>query len=46
MAKGKVCIYIEKEYYEKIKKLAKKADRKISYYINNIFKNFLKNKRG
>ena len=38
----RITIYIDKKYYLKIKILAAKADRKVSYYINEIFEKALK----
>lgn len=46
MAYKRITIYIEEHYYQKIKKLAARSDRKISAVINRIFKNFLSKKRG
>lgn len=36
--KKKITIYIEPEYYEQLKKVAKRKDRSVSWYINNIFR--------
>jgi len=39
--KKRINIYIEEEYYKKIKAVAKKKDRSVSWKINDIFREII-----